>query len=358
MGPELVTVAIGGTRYSAFREVKVMAALDHAARSFELAIAAQGGAVETAWQFAPGTPVDISANGDLLLRGYVDRYQPKMTKKTREVKISGRSKAQDFIDCAAIDPKGTGQFENQTVLDIAQALDQFGVGVSSDASQLMTQVAAYRITQGETAFAAVERMCRSQGLTLAGKPDGGINITKAGTKRHAGGLFEGVNIEDGSSDLNTAHRHSQVKVIGQKAAGSGRGAMQVSATSGDGAVSRFRPAVIVADDETDDDGAQARADYRIAREAGEAITASIATQGFRDDAGTLWTPGNLVWLESDFLGITQVMLIKDVTFVQGNDDGSMSYIGLTDPQAFGGASGKGGSAKDPYTTKPKRMKPS
>lgn len=356
MGPELVTVAIGGTRYSAFREVKVMAALDHAARSFELAIAAQGGAVETAWQFAPGTAIDISANGDLLLRGYVDRYQPKMTKKTREVKISGRSKAQDFIDCAAIDYKGTGEFENATVVDVAKALDQFGVGVKSD--QVLTQMDVYRITQGETAFGAIEKIVRSQGLTLAGTADGGINITKAGTKRHAGGLFEGVNIEDGSSDLNAAHRHSEVRVIGQKARGTGKGAMQVSATSGDGAVSRFRPAVIVADDETDEDSAQERADYRIAREAGEAITASIATQGFRDDAGTLWTPGNLVWLESDFLGITQVMLIKDVTFVQGNDEGSMSYIGLTDPQAFGGASGKGGSAKDPYTTKPKRMKPS
>ena len=78
-----------------------------------------------------------------------------------------------------------------------------------------------------------------------------------------------------------------------------------------------------------------------------AIQAEIATQGFRDDDGTLWTPGNLVWVESDFLGLTQVMLIKSARFVQSRDEGSMTYIGLVDPQAFGGKVGKGGSAKDP-----------
>lgn len=355
MGPELVTVAIGGTRYSAFREVKVMAALDHAARSFELAIAAQGGVVETAWQFSPGTAIDISANGDLLLRGYVDRYQPKMTKKTREVKISGRSKAQDFIDCAASAPGVGAHFSNQTVLQIAQFIDQFGVGITSD--QKLTPLADYQITPGETAFAVVERICRSQGLTLAGKADGGINITKAGTTRHAGGLFEGVNIFDGAADLNMAHRHSQVTVLGQKSSGTGATATQVNAQSADEAVSRFRPAVVVADDETDDDSAQERADYRIAREAGESIQASVAVQGFRDDAGKIWTPGNLVWLQSDFLGITQVMLIKSVTYEQSSEGGSTTYLDVTDPQAFGGKSGKGGSAKGPYGTKPQRMKP-
>jgi hypothetical protein len=57
VGPELVTVAIGGTQYSAFPEIKVMAALDHAARSF--ALAAEGGGAATAWRFAPDTAIDI-----------------------------------------------------------------------------------------------------------------------------------------------------------------------------------------------------------------------------------------------------------------------------------------------------------
>jgi prophage tail gpP-like protein len=356
MGPELVTVSIGGMIYSAFREVKVTAALDHAARSFEMAIAAAGGAAATAWAFAPGTSISIAANGDPLITGYVDRYQPKMDKNGREVKVSGRSKAQDFIDCAATAPGAGAHFSNKNVLEIAQALDQFGVGVTSD--QELDPLDDYQVTQGETAFEAVEKICRSQGLTLTGTTGGGISLTKAGTVRHAGGLFEGVNIIDGSADLNWAHRHSQVTVIGQKASGTGAAAMQVSASSGDSAVSRFRPATVVLDDNTDDDSAQERADYRIAREAGESLQASVEVQGFRDDAGTLWTPGNLVWLQSDFLGITQVMLIKGVAFVQSRDGGSMSFIDLIDPQAFGGKAGKGGSAKDPWNTHASRLKPS
>ena len=353
MGPELVTVNAGGMQFTAFRLMQVRAALDHAARGFELVVAAEAGAKATFWQLAPGTALDITANGDLLSRGYVDRYQPIMSKKSREVKIAGRSKAQDFVDCAAIDPAGTGYFKARTVLSIAQALDQFGIGVvlGASASQLDTLIASYQITPGETAHAAIEKICRSVGVTLAGQADGSIAIAKAGTTRAvSGALIEGVNIIEGSADLDWSHRHSEVTVLASaRAARTGARPCRVFAEVDRRRRNRFRPAVIVADDETGDDDPQAEADYRIAREAGESLKAAVQTQGFRDDAGVLWTPGWTVWTESPFLGLAQPMLISGVTYLSSRESGAVSYLDLVDPRAFGGKAGKGGSAKDPGT---------
>src|SRR6266702_1630990 len=182
----------------------------------------------------------------------------------------------------------------RSLLQIAQALDRFNVGVTTD--QELEPIERYQITPGETAFGAVEKLARKQGLTLAGEADGSIRITKAGAARQAGGLFEGRNIRNASADLNWAGRHSPVTVRGQQADGHGE-ALQVEASAEDEAIGRFRPLIIVADDAVGQDEAQKRAEYRVSREAGESLRASVRVQGFRDDAGALWTPGKLVWLE-------------------------------------------------------------
>ena len=57
-------------------------------------------------------------------------------------------------------------------------------------------------------------------------------------------------------------------------------------------------------------------------------------QGFRDDAGQIWTPGFLVFLQSPFLDIAQTMAVESVTFSQSRDRGSESVLKLVDPRAL------------------------
>ena len=346
MGPEVVTISAAGQQWTAFEGIAVEAAINDATCGFAMEVAAEVGAAATAWALAPGTPVKILFNGDLAFTGYVDCYNPELERHQNSekalIRISGRSKSQDFVDCAAIDTKATGNFQNQTLLQIAQALDQFGVGISTD--QSLEPIDNYQITPGESAFLAIEKQARKLGLTLAGQPDGSIKITKAGTVRHAGGLFEGVNFVGASANLDWTNRHSVIIVRGQAASGTGSAAMRIQATSQDTAVNRYRPLVLIEDGDLDQTEAQTRADTRRDRDAGESLTASGTTQGFRDDAGTLWTPGNLVWLQSTFLNVQQLMLIKKAHFRQTRRGGSITILTMVDPRAFGGAAGKGGDA--------------
>lgn len=343
MGVEIVRVVVGGMAYTSWKGATIRAAVKEAARSFSLNVAMEGGGAATAWTFKAGAAVSIYANADLLLTGYVDRYQPSLDANRIEATITGRSKAADAIDSSA--EHSTGRIENKTLLEIAKELDKFGIGFSS--KETLDKIPVFQITPGESVFRALERQARAQGLTLMGKSDGGIEIVKAGTQRHAGGIFEGRNLKQGSADHNWSNRHSKYVVKGQRPTGSGVDNLEIEAAIRDSGVDRYRPIVIVEEQDTDKGRAKKRAKNRRDRAAGEALRASITLQGFRDDAGEIWTPNRLVWVESPSLSIGQDMLVESVTFTLDGNGGSTTQLALVDPRAFGGKSkgnNKSGSA--------------
>lgn len=337
----LITVAAGGGLWTAFRRVMVRASFQDAARSFQLEVAAEPGAAATAWMFKAGTEIDILSNGALMCRGYVDRYQPTLGEHdSAEVSISGRSKSQDFIDSSAV--HDTNQFKNKDPQEIGAALDKFGVGIATD--EQLKKVPIYRITPGETAYRCVEKLCREQGVFVVGQADGSIKLTRGGKQRHAGGLIERVNIKKIEADHNWSGRHSDVIVRGQKPYGHGEDALQIEGIARDAELGRYRPVIVIHDGDTDKDRAKKRASTRRDRESGNSLKANVTVQGHHDDGGTLWEPGHLVFVDSQFADIQQDMAIETVTFSQDRKEGSLAVLSLVDPRALGGKGGKGGKA--------------
>lgn len=336
MGEERITIRAGGRTYSSFLRVEVTAAFNEAARTFQIECAHEGGPGVTQWTFAAGAPVSIAFNGQNVLTGYVDRYQPRISARECTAIVSGRSKAADMVDSAAEHPKG--EWRDKTVGDLAKDLDKFGVGVKVEGA--LRKIKVMRITPGETAFRAIERYCRSQGLTIAGQPGGEILITKAGTKRHAGGLIEGDNLLEAEADHNWSGRHSEYRVRGQRPDGHGPSNLEIERLVRDAAVRRYRPAIVVVEEDTDDERAGERAKNRRDRAAGAALRATVTVQGFRDKAGTIWEPGRLIYVESPRLAIHQDMLVERAEWRQ-SEGGSLCTLGLVDPRAYGGKAGKG-----------------
>ena len=111
----------------------------------------------------------------------------------------------------------------------------------------------------------------------------------------------------------------------------------------------------IEDTDVDQPTAQALADARSQREAGESLKANVLLSGFHDQDGMLWTPGFLVWIESELLGLTQAMMIKSARFTKkrpkgssmgtisnrGMSTGCVTFLELVDPRAFGGKAAKG-----------------
>ena len=148
------------------------------------------------------------------------------------------------------------------------------------------------------------------------------------------------------ADHNASNRHSEITVVGQRPYGHGVDSLQLQSIVRDSGVDRHRPIIIVQNGDTTKKRTKKTAKNKKDRAAGHSLKAVIDTQGFRDEAGKVWEPGYLVWVESPFLDIAQDMLIETVTYMQ-SDKGSIATVELTDPRAYGGKGGKGNkSGKD------------
>lgn len=338
---EIVYVEVDGTRYTAFLRAQVRAGFKEAARAFELSIAAEAGAAATHAIFHAGAAVQVFANSDLLMAGYVDQKRPHLGAREATIAVTGRSKSSDLIDSDVDHP--TSYFENKDPQEIgAELAKEYGATFETD--QQLTKIERHLLTPGESIYRAVEKMARKQGMTLAATAQGNIKITKPNGERHGGGVFEGQNMLVGNGDHNWSNRHSKYSVKGQRAVGTGSRRLHMVAGANDSAVSRHRHKSIVHDDDATIDDLKKRVTNRRDRAAGNALKASISTQGFRDQGGTIWTPGWLVWTESPFLDIAQDMLIEAVDYSQ-SEQGSIALLSLVDPRAFG-ASGAGGGKGD------------
>lgn len=337
---ELVTVEAGGQNYGGWKSMSVKASIREAARTFTLSTTERAILFATEWAFPPGTPIKITTNEDLLVDGYVNSYAPSFDANSHAITIEGRSAAQDLCDCAAV--SDTGYWENKTVLDIAKDLDKFGAGVTSDVP--LNKIPMFNLYQGETAFEAIERAMRQEGVTGLGEPRG-MKITNAkAAKRHAGGLREGVNILRGNATLTDNQRHSEVTVKGQRREGTEDDDLHIEEKSTDGGVKRYRPKILVAEGDTDKGRARERAKHETNRGKGLSVKATITTQGFRDDGGSIWLPNKLVYVWSPTLKIDGDLLIENVTYDQDGDGGSLATLSLVNAAAYQGDGGTNSSS--------------
>lgn len=337
----IIRVECEGESFTAWKSAEVSAAMDEAARDFSLVAAAEHGGRALSSRFRAGAEVSIYADGDLLCKGFVDRYQPKG--KDRTVTIGGRSKSQDAVDSSALHKKGS--FKKKKPDAIGKEIikeTEIDVNLESDADDL--EEIDYHIVPGETVFRAIEKMVRNQGKVIMGTAEGGMKITDASkAKKQSGRLtddYPNGNFLDAEADHNWSNRHSKTLVRAQRAIGHGKDALELESIAEDGAVKRKRPRLIVSDDDTDKKRVKKRAKSARDKAAGEALTATGTVQGFRDEGGKLWQPNHLVWVESAFLNIQQDMLIKGVKWSK-DENGSRTVLTLTDPRAMGGKKGKG-----------------
>jgi prophage tail gpP-like protein len=336
LNEEIITVLAGGVTYSGWERVQVSAGLDDAARSFTLETTERLGE----WSFPPGTPVQIFANGDLLLNGYVNAYEASADATSHRISIKGRSRSQDLIDSSA--EHDTGHFENDTPGDALRKLDRYGVGVKVKVP--LSKEEYMQLKQGESPFQFADRYLRTQGVTIMGLADGSVEVTNASiAKTHFGILWEGRNIKSCQVSLTDGSRHSKYIVKGQRRSGTGAASLRIKQEAADRGVKRHRAKVMVQETDTDPDRAQKRANSERDRQAGRSVAASVQTQGFRDFAGQIFEPNRLIYVHSPILmHISQAMLIERVTFTQDGKSGSIAELTLVDPRAHKGRQvGKG-----------------
>ena len=334
MSNELILL-VGGRRLAGWTSIRVTRGIERLPSDFDIAMTERypGQADDVAVK--PGDACQVLLGSDVVITGYVEHFLPEITGQQHSVRIAGRGKCADLVDCAA-DPN-MGQISGKTVLGIAQMLSQpYGITVSALASD-PTIIPQFNVCRGETVFEVVERVCRYRALLAYDGPDGNLILARVGSVQAPSGFTEGANVQAGGALYSMAERYSQYKAFRQSMnnlADLGSGG-DLIATVNDPGVSRFRLRVIIAENsDGGQDVAYLRAVWERNRRIGRSCQVRVTTDSWRDSSGMLWTPNTLAALHLPSLKVNHSnWLISEVTY-KLDEHGTTADIVLMPPLAF------------------------
>lgn len=350
---EIVSLVVDGNVLRGWQEVSVSRSMQKAAISFSLTATNPTWSAE-AKALRHGKEIEIRTSlasgpfqpggGDLLCKGYVDAYSAKYGSESKTIRVSGRSKAADAIDCPPVKHK-TGRVEKKTLDQVAKEFDEFGIEWRTD--QKLDPIPKVQRRPDEPLFATIEREARRLGMMLAAQPDGSVMITRAGTKRHAGAIVMGEPpVQEMDVQINLSAKRSPVVVRGQRATGTGGENLRQQIEEVDQSVGRHRPLVILLEGDAPEKELKKRGKWERLRAAGFGVNVSAELSTWRDEGGLIWDPGRLLATVCAEEDVDQDLTLSTVTLKQNLGDGTVASLALVDPRAHGGKKAKGGKGSD------------
>lgn len=285
----------------------------------------------------PGDACQISLGGDLVITGYVDEFKPSFSPEAHAIRVAGRGKCQDLVDCSAVWPNS--QISGTSAVDIATKLaSHYGIEVYCDVTGLVT-IPQFNIFIGETSFEIIERVSRYSQLLVYDQPDGNLRLAQAEDQAQAaGGLAQGFNVQAASVRNSAQDRFSKYTAFAQSVATFGDAGVGPSmlATIEDKDVARVRERYVVAEAvQGFKDLAQKRVNWEMNRRIGRARVVTIVTDSWRDAAGVLWQPNTLVNISLPSLKVqNETWLIGEVTYHRTIEGGTTAELTIMDPRAF------------------------
>lgn len=333
---DTIVLTVGGRRHTGAEAITVSRSLDAITGSFTLTLAARGRAIDPVFPVVAGDRCTLSLGGETVIDGWIDAVEPSISESTHLLTVSGRDRTADLADCSAIHRPGS--WRNQSIERIAADLTApFGVSVKAVAST-GGPIRFFALQQGETVQAAIERLLRFRGLLMQADAAGNLEIVKADEGASVASLRWGVNISTISARQDHRDRFSDYLVKGQARGGddrNGKAAAQVKGDASDSRIARYRPILIVAEDQVDSASATARAEFEAGVRAGRSRSCEVTVLGWRiASGGALWRPNRRVRLTCSQAGFDdEVLLIEGVEFSR-TDEGTLTRLSLVPGDAW------------------------
>jgi prophage tail gpP-like protein len=341
-----------GDEWVGTKSISVSASNMDATRTFSVEVA-EGIGTDEFWQ-PPGTSVRIETEqGDVVLEGFVNSFEPEFDETDHKITVTGRSASQDSVD-SSVD-HATGRFENMDAKEIIEAAGApYGLSVEVEGDVKLKKLQRFQINQGETVHAMALRLAKSCGFGVRGGA-GNAFILFRSKDDSIGALAEGIfPVKKMKASLSDDKKHKKHKNKGQMSGHEGRygkEASQPNATVTDGSVKRNRVRISVVERSSDSQTAQDRADWDARRSGADQTKITCIIYGHYLN-GILVEPNKRVAIVSPWLKVSREMLIESVEY-KFDDSGSISEMEIVDPAGWGGKSKKGSSgagSDDAWTT--------
>ncbi len=325
-----VVLEVNGIEYAGWQSVRISKSLETASASFDVDLFDRWQQVSEPWPIFDQDEVKVWIGPDLLVSGYVDSVSLSIDGESHGMRVSGRDRTADLIDCSATNRPGT--FKNKKLEDLAQILaSPFGIKVTTD-QDTGDPIASFALLSGEKVHEAIARAAIAKNLIVTSGEGGSLLITRSGSRRSIDAITEGKNLLAGSVDVSSTDRFSNYIVEGQSS-GQGKATNAMRGTYRDAGVNRYRPLMIHAEQKATASYLSGRAEWEARSRAAKAKVARVTVVGWRQSNGQIWTINRVVPISSSLLNIDEEMLIAEVSF-ELSDSGMLTNMRLVRPDAY------------------------
>lgn len=346
---ELV-LEIGGAKVSGWQAIRVTRGIERMPSDFDIAATEKYPGLPGEVFLAAGLVCRVRIGGDLVLTGYVDRYQPSIAAASHEVRVSGRSACADLVDCMAwLKPNGVlnGTSARKIVERVAAAYD---IKTTFRAAK-DTDVVQFVVTLGDTCWTVIEQVTRWGAMLAYDDPTGNLVLADVGTDRMASGPTEGLNVLSASPTFSIDQRfleyHSYIMAtdsLSDTAAETGRNGNELTEVVIDPGMQglktpngapRIRRMALIGE-QIDSRGSLLlrRAKWEMARRYGRSQAIRVEVDSWRDKEGKLWEPNFLVPVHLPTCKMQDVTwVIGEVTYIR-DGQGTRASLLIMPPEAF------------------------
>jgi prophage tail gpP-like protein len=338
---DTLRLIVGDSEWVGWQRVSVTRSMDTVPASFDIQVTERYPDSPDV-SIKPGDPCRVEIGGDLVITGYVDRYAAALGPADHTVRIAGRSKSQDLVDCAAfVGSRDRPNFQilGGSALSIAQALARpYDVEISSIAGP-GAEIPQFSINFGETAWEIIDRVTRFSKLIAYDLPDGSVVMAQAGSEVMASGFAQGENVERAAVSFSLDERYSEYEghLLSTMAFGDDAGvnAPGIGEIVRDSGVARFRRRYIISEQtQLGRPLAHDRAIWERNRRYGRSQAVNVTCDSWRDAAGALWAPNHQVPIRLPALKLPEEnWLIAQITYVR-DDQGQHGLLVLMPREAF------------------------
>lgn len=339
-------LVVDGKAWGGWTSIQIQRGLEQIAGCFALELTQLRGGTESLLSIREGLPCEVRLSNDTVITGYIDLFESDLADTSYTIRVEGRDKAGDLVDCSAL--YKTGQWRNvsleQIVRDIARPFG-IDVTVATNTGEKFTQFA---LEDGETAFAAIDRAARLRSVLVTSTPQGDLVLTMASDTRSDVELREGMNIKRISATHSWKDRHSEIILKAQVPGNDyvhGAHAAHLKASSKDQEITRYRPLVVMSEHGTEGKNLADRARWEHLVRMGRGKRGKCTVVGWRmgrdGQEGGLWQPNTLVQVDSPSMALQREVLIVACTYTL-DASGTRTDLEFTLPEAYNlvGASGK------------------
>lgn len=328
-----VELRVAGAFWGGWKSVRIERGIEQIAGTFELSVTDRWAEQSTVRQINPGQPCQVTIDAATVITGYIDTVEPSYDSGQHSITVTGRDRTGDLVDCAAI--HGSGQWSGRRLDQIAADLCvPFGIKVLRD-TDVGSAFVQFAIEDSESVFECLERAARMKAVLLVSDGHGNLVLTRANRGAPVATLVQGENILAGRGEYSWRERHSWYIVksqgIGDDEFNGGVVAQQ-RAEARDSNVDRYRPLIILAEDQGTGANLGQRARWERNVRMGRANRATVTVQGWAYE-GALWQPNTMVRLTSPMLYADDDLLVVATTFTL-DDRGARTELQLTRREAF------------------------